>query len=543
MKKNIFTFLISLVYLSSYAQLPGEWMWIHGDSAANSAGSFGTIGVTSPANVPPPLYEACEWIDLNGNLWLYGGYDGNGWYSALWKYEPAINQWTWVKGLNISGGSAYYGTQGIPSPVNTPGPRTLGVPTWIDSSGDLWFFGGAASSSYADLWKYSIATNMWTWMSGSNIADAPGEYGVRGYPDANNYPPARYEVAASWADTSGYLWLFGGQVGGNVKNDLWRYTIATNMWTWMKGSDTANQASVYGARMVEDTANTPGARMVYTQWIDTDGNLWLFGGGEYYTTNDYYNDMWRYNPSTNNWTWMNGSDTANATGYYGVRCISDSLNVPGARFEDRTCSPGFAGSSVFYLWGGGQGISTTFPAQNDLWSYNVLTNQWTWLSGDTIINPTGSWGMLNVPNANNKPDGRRGALTWLDNSGHLYMFGGRNTSGYHNDLWRFTIDTSCNQVTNTPFYINAEPELSVFPNPVCQGRSTGAYSEINFTHSPLNYPASIIINNIDGKEVMRYRVQVGSTSEKIKLPELTKGVYVARLVGEEVEGHVKFVVE
>jgi hypothetical protein len=68
-------------------------------------------------------------------------------------------------------------------------------------------------------------------------------------------------------------------------------------------------------------------------------------------------------------------------------------------------------------------------------------------------------------------------------------------------------------------------------------------SVLNSTHQALNNPATLIINNTNGKEVCRYYVQVGSTSEKVKLPELTKGVYVARLVGEGVSANTKFVVE
>jgi hypothetical protein len=84
--------------------------------------------------------------------------------------------------------------------------------------------------------------------------------------------------------------------------------------------------------------------------------------------------------------------------------------------------------------------------------------------------------------------------------------------------------------------------ISAFPNPV-------SHSQITFTHSPLTHPADIVINNVDGLEVGRYHVQVGCTdamhgfcTEKIKLPELAKGVYVARLVGEGVSANTKFVV-
>jgi hypothetical protein len=83
---------------------------------------------------------------------------------------------------------------------------------------------------------------------------------------------------------------------------------------------------------------------------------------------------------------------------------------------------------------------------------------------------------------------------------------------------------------------NLQSSISVYPNPISSN------SALTFTHSPLDHPGDIIINNIDGKEVGRYHVPEGSTSEKITLPELAKGVYEARLVGEGMSEDVKFVV-
>jgi hypothetical protein len=53
--------------------------------------------------------------------------------------------------------------------------------------------------------------NEWTWMGGSNIANQPGNYGTLGTPAPGNIPPNRW-YAASWVDSSGNLWLFGGDL-------------------------------------------------------------------------------------------------------------------------------------------------------------------------------------------------------------------------------------------------------------------------------------------------------------------------------------------
>jgi hypothetical protein len=124
--------------------------------------------------------------------------------------------WTWVGGASTPNAVGIYGTKGLAAPGNMPGAR-FGAVTWTDHSGNLWLFGGAGYDSVGlvgntelnDLWMYSPATGLWTWVSGSNTADAPGVYGSQGIAAAGNVPPAR-DGAASWIDASGNLWLFGG---------------------------------------------------------------------------------------------------------------------------------------------------------------------------------------------------------------------------------------------------------------------------------------------------------------------------------------------
>lgn len=101
----------------------------------------------------------------------------------------------------------------------------------IDSSNNLWLFGGYGSDSTGhegvlnDLWKFN--GNQWTWVSGSKTYGQSGTYGVQGTPAASNVPGAR-KNASSWIDSSGHLWFFGGYgfdssgTEGDL-NDLWQY--------------------------------------------------------------------------------------------------------------------------------------------------------------------------------------------------------------------------------------------------------------------------------------------------------------------------------
>jgi hypothetical protein len=53
----------------------------------------------------------------------------------------------------------------------------------------------------------------------------------------------------------------------------------------------------------------------------------------------------------------------------------------------------------------------------------------------------------------------------------------------------------------------------------------------------------ILINYINRKEIVRYGLPAYNISFHAKLPEMSRGLYVARLAGDGAGGMVKFVVE
>jgi len=449
----IIYFILSFTGIA-LAQPPGEWTWMRGSITAAPAGNFGTQGVPAPTNEPPGLYGPCEWTDLNGNFWLFGGINMN-YNSALWKYDVSSNQWTWVKGSNIVNQPGIYGTQGVPSPANNPGARGFASHTWTDNSGNLWLFGGAGYAALGagklnDLWKYNIAANEWTWMSGSNTGNNPGVYGTQGVPSPLNVPPARDESSVAWVDNSGNLWLFGGD---GYRNDLWKYNISTNQWTWMKGSNITNQIGVYGTLGVPNPANTPGARMVYTKWKDLNGDFWLFGGESNNLPPNSFNDLWKYSVATNEWTWVNGSNTMGSPGNYGSKCVFAATNSPPAGMENRACwTTGNSSCNLRFWFFGGFLYNTsmsTVTTYDALWCYNPATNEWVWVNGSNIFNQPGVYGTKGVSAPSNKPPAMGGSVGWTDNSENLWLFGGVTPGpigGYRNTLWRYVIDSSCVQL-------------------------------------------------------------------------------------------------
>src|SRR6188768_3448575 len=130
-------------------------------------------------------------------------------------------------------------------------------------------------------------------MKGDPINISFPVYGIRGVPDPSNTPGSRCSYSR-WTDRFGNLWLFGGidNAFGNV-NDVWKYNIATNEWTWMKGPNVSNDLGNYGVLCVEDSLNNPPAtRENRSCWTDSCGHFWTFGGeggaGE-------SNDLWKFN--------------------------------------------------------------------------------------------------------------------------------------------------------------------------------------------------------------------------------------------------------
>jgi hypothetical protein len=178
----------------------------------------------------------------------------------------------------------------------------------------------------------SARAGEWVWIHGSKAPDNPGNHGTQGAASLTNEPPALYEPC-EWTDKNGNFWMYGGlDQNLGVHNDLWKYDPVTNEWTWMNGTNTLNDPGVYGTQGVASPTNRPSARsFAPASWVDLKGNLWMFGG--YNTIAGLYNDLWKYDPTINEWTWMKGPAISNQNGVYGTIGVADTANVPGSRDE------------------------------------------------------------------------------------------------------------------------------------------------------------------------------------------------------------------
>jgi N-acetylneuraminic acid mutarotase len=437
------------------ASFAAAFTWVGGSSTSDATGAYGIQGVAASSNVPSARHAPVTWNDAAGNLWFFGGYGvGSAIYNDLWKYSPASGEWTWVSGSNTANASGVYGTLGVAATMNVPGAHGSSV-TWTDASGNLWMFAGYGYDSTGaqgwlnSLWKYSPSSGMWTWLGGSNTINATGVYGTRGVAAPANVPGA--VAGGGWTDASGNVWLFGaygydstGTLGR--LNDLWMYSPSSGMWTWVSGSNTVNAIGVYGTQGVAAAANVPGARSAGGTWIDSSGNLWMFGGYGYDSTGatGYLNDLWEYSPSSGMWIWVGGSNTVTTQGSYGTQGVAAATNVPGPRYCGVPWTD--ANGNLWLLGGSGYGAPGAFGELNDLWKYTPSIGEWTWVGGSNTANANGVYGTQGVAGATNTPGARDCMVSWKA-GGSVWLFGGEgyNFSGADpnapewNDLWKYPI--------------------------------------------------------------------------------------------------------
>jgi N-acetylneuraminic acid mutarotase len=177
-------------------------------------------------------------------------------------------------------------------------------------------------------------------------------------------------------------------------------------------------------------------------WTGEDGYLYLFGGRRIHNGYPPFNDLWRYNPATNKWTWVAGSDIPSQHGEYGTRGVPHEDNYPGARFYSHTAKD--QQGNVWLFGGIGYASAGTESGRlNDLWRMDQETGLWTWVSGTDILNHPGVYETTAESTGTLMPAARDSAAAWVDHSGNFWVFGGTTTGTETytelNDLWKYEI--------------------------------------------------------------------------------------------------------
>jgi hypothetical protein len=477
-----------------------DWAWIFGPTSVNQ--------YTQVHSVVPPIFPntnnpggrdfGITWTDNAGRKWIFGGfgYPANntlnqpaGFLNDMWVWDtvdglttnyypgwfPAdvdivtVNSTTQLnpQRLEQENVPGFYGTMGTAGGV--PGSRWGGA-SWTDASGNLWMFGGQGYDSLGieagllnDLWEFTPSgfdtitglrfNGQWTWQGGPNTFNHAGVYGALNTPAASNIPGGRW-AAATFVDSTGAVWLFGGQgydSAGNISllSDLWKYS--GGQWTWMGGSNVGNLNGVYGTKGTGAAANVPGGRQNAVLWVDPSGNVWLFGGfgldsvasvSSINGQNPTLNDLWEFKGGQ--WIWVSGSNLANQVGTYGTQLVNAAGDVPGSRWGPVGWTDAKGNLWLFGGWGYDSDATHGKGFLNDVWEYNATAGQWTWWKGSSTVNQTGAY-LQHVSFVGNVPGARRGTSLWQPDFLHyIWIFGGQgyggdaaSGNGYLADLWTY----------------------------------------------------------------------------------------------------------
>lgn len=324
----------------------------------------------------------------------------------------------------------------------------------------------------------------WIWMNGPNLGDQHSQLSSL---DTPQYPGSR-SGTASWRDTGGNVWMFGG-FGlaskttriAHVLNDLWLWNATIGLWTLVKqkhgdekvrvvpqARHQAAACGVAGIMFILFGGMGPQGEPLYDTWIfDIKLSMWLplyvhtstervkmihpparshaaawctrdslvVFSGQGGTGGFLLTDMWML--SLRNLTWVQLVDRP------GIGSASGDDRVPLPRAGATTWTR--SGGSL-YLFGGNKNprqtqdhllheaahLTDTTVLLADLWLFSIHDFTWTSLHSGSPSEPPGQ----NDVGARECPGHRHLSMSWGDSDSHLWLFGGNGLKDIFADKTR-----------------------------------------------------------------------------------------------------------
>ena len=270
------------------------------------------------------------------------------------------------------------------------------------------------------------------------VADSPRWEQVR----FDGGPGARRDATLVHDSAGKRLILFGGRAGGQGLNDTWSFDIGSSRWT-----------------KVADGASGPSARWGHVAVFDTKRSQMVVFSGQ--SSSGFFNDVWAFNPSTNQWREVNAAGSKPPTRYGSCAAYDGEADViyishgftNSGRFDDtwafdlatsqwrdltasgakpikrclHRCAFDLESKSVVLF--GGQSNET--PILGDLWRFNPATGTW-----------------AETPAGATKPSPRFFSELQADPAASRFVvFGGFTQSGTVNDVWTFGASSGWSAVT------------------------------------------------------------------------------------------------
>jgi hypothetical protein len=112
-------------------------------------------------------------------------------------------------------------------------------------------------------------------------------------------------------------------------SDVWKYDIRNRMWTWIGGHNTTSTLTTYGTFGVESPLNRLGFRHSSQYFFHSPSSSLVVIGGQ---SPSILGDIWRFNFTSEQWTWVDGSIAWNFWSKPGTKNVEAASNVMGSRY-------------------------------------------------------------------------------------------------------------------------------------------------------------------------------------------------------------------
>lgn len=298
---------------------------------------------------PSARFGALTWMDDQNLLWLFGGKNFSKFGDTesrkqlkdLWTFNPKTFKW-----------------------YNIPNRNMSTIPQFTDGlscfSGGLAFLFGhnsymvKASSKLLDneLWAYNISSNSWS------VIDLPEE--VKNSPKClalwcNHNPSAVSFFCISNTTTSLQVWTYTVKANQwmslsiNTSTDYFMLLKSGEYSTWADASGTAyiylwptgnsSNSSILSVThnkitFIQVIDQSPEYRSGFIHWIDSNGNLHLFGGEKCNSTH-VYSDEWMFDITRYKWVSMKlHKPNPSPRNYASFWKVGNSLWVHGGYMRD-----------------------------------------------------------------------------------------------------------------------------------------------------------------------------------------------------------------
>lgn len=198
----------------------------------------------TPAIMPAPRYGAASAYDPAVGFIVSHGFTNQGRFNDMWAFDPAQAEWAdisaagdrplarclvraaWDPGTQRL---FLFGGQSNPEPFLDdlwvynggaweelamslgPAPRNFYSMSYADADRILLFGGNASEGDLNDLWLLDTSTAVWSPI-----------------PMEGDLPLSRHGHDSVWLPDESALYVFGGQPGADLANDLWRIAVPTD---------------------------------------------------------------------------------------------------------------------------------------------------------------------------------------------------------------------------------------------------------------------------------------------------------------------------